>query len=191
MDIFRFGCTKIKFKLGNTRICPSKLQESINFASMKISLFVVGKTVDKHLNSLIEEYTQRIGHYTPFDITIFPDIKSSKSMPPSVIKETEGALLLQNMRPGDCIILLDERGKEYRSVEFSSFLSHQFNLSHRRLVFIIGGAYGFSQEVYDKSQFMLSLSRMTFSHQMVRLIFIEQLYRALTILAGEPYHHEG
>ena len=81
---------------------------------MKISLFVVGKTVDKHLNSLIEEYTQRIGHYTPFDITIFPDIKSSKSMPPSVIKEKEGALLLQNMRPGDCIILLDERGKEYR-----------------------------------------------------------------------------
>lgn len=158
---------------------------------MKISLLLVGRTIDKHLGSLIEEYAQRISHYMPFEITVIPDIKGSKSMPPSVIKEKEGALILQNIRSGDYVILLDERGKEFRSVEFASFLSHQFNMSHRRLLFVVGGAYGFSPEVYNKSQSMISLSRMTFSHQMIRLLFTEQLYRALTILAGEPYHHEG
>ena len=158
---------------------------------MKIMLLVVGKTTNQHLNILIKDYQQRIGHYLTFEMKIIPELKTAKNLSASQQKDKEGELILQQLQPNDFLVLLDERGKEYRSIEFAAFLGKQCTLSHKRMVFLIGGPYGFSQSVYDRSNSMLSLSRMTFSHQMIRLLFIEQLYRALTIQNGEPYHHEG
>lgn len=157
---------------------------------MKITLLLVGKTTNKHLDALIEDYRQRIAHYLPFEMTVIPELKTAKSLSIEQQKEKEGELILQQLKPGDNLILLDERGDEYRSVEFAHFLTRQFLLPYRRIVFLIGGPYGFSQAVYGKCQTRVSLSQMTFSHQMIRLLFTEQLYRALTIINGEPYHHE-
>lgn len=158
---------------------------------MRITLLLVGKTTNKHLEALVEDYCGRIGHYLPFEVKIIPELKSTKSLTVEQQKEKEGELILQHIRQGDRLILLDERGKQYRSVDFAAFLTKQCSMSAKRIVFLIGGPYGFSKAVYEKSHSMLSLSLMTFSHQMIRLLFVEQLYRALTIQNGEPYHHEG
>lgn len=156
---------------------------------MKTELILVGKTNDKHFQAGIDDYTSRIGHYMPFSITVIPELKNTKALTEQQQKEREGSLILQKVSQADNLVLLDEHGKEYRSVEFASWLErHQ--QQGRKLVFVIGGPYGFSDEVYRRADEMVSLSKMTFSHQMVRLVFTEQIYRACTIIKGEPYHHE-
>ncbi len=157
---------------------------------MKTVLLMVGKTEDKHLVALMEDYVERTKHYMTFDVEVIPDLKSTKSLSEEVQKEKEGELIQKALQPGDYVVLLDEGGKEMRSTEFAQYLRHKMNTLSKRLVFVIGGPYGFSQKVYQAATEKMSLSRMTFSHQMVRLIFVEQLYRALSILAGSPYHHE-
>lgn len=157
---------------------------------MKTVLLMVGKTVDKHLVALMEDYVERTKHYMTFDVEVIPDLKSTKNLSEEVQKEKEGELILKALQPGDYVVLLDEGGKEMRSIEFAQYLRHKMNTLIKRLVFVIGGPYGFSQKVYQAATEKMSLSRMTFSHQMVRLIFVEQLYRAMSILAGSPYHHE-
>ena len=156
---------------------------------MKTELIVVGKTTNKHFIAAINDYLERIGHYMPFSVTVIPELRNAKSLSQQQQKDKEGEAILRLLQPSDTVVLLDERGKEPRSIELADCLQRQQQTA-RRLVFIIGGPYGFSQQVYSRADSMLSLSRMTFSHQMVRLIFVEQLYRACTIIKGEPYHHE-
>ena len=156
---------------------------------MKTELIVVGKTTNKHFIAAINDYLERIGHYMPFYVTVIPELRNAKSLSQQQQKDKEGEAILRLLQPSDTVVLLDERGKEPRSIELADWLQRQQQTA-RRLVFIIGGPYGFSQQVYSRADSMLSLSRMTFSHQMVRLIFVEQLYRACTIIKGEPYHHE-
>lgn len=156
---------------------------------MKIELILVGKTVNKHFVAGIEDYVGRIAHYLPFHITVIPDLKNTKKLTEELQKSQEGELILKQIQPSDSVVLLDERGKEFRSTELAAWLQRK-QQTVRRLVFVIGGPYGFSPALYDRSDEMLSLSRLTFSHQMVRLVFTEQLYRACTIIKGEPYHHE-
>ena len=156
---------------------------------MKTELILVGKTTDKHFQAGINDYAERIGHYMPFSITTIPELKNTKNLSEEQQKETEGELILRQLQPSDTVILLDEHGKEYRSIEFAHWLEQKRNTA-RRLVFIIGGPYGFSPAVYARANEQLSLSKMTFSHQMIRLTFTEQVYRACTIIKGEPYHHE-
>ncbi|MFV0366134.1 MAG: 23S rRNA (pseudouridine(1915)-N(3))-methyltransferase RlmH [Mangrovibacterium sp.] len=157
---------------------------------MKIKLVVIGKTDKNYLQEGVEVFTKRIPHYIAFDYTIIPDIKNTKKLSQEQQKQKEGELILAQLGTGDELVLLDEKGKEFRSVDFALYLEHKMINSSRTLVFCIGGPYGFSPEVYAKAEGKISLSKMTFSHQMVRLIFCEQLYRALSILKGEPYHHE-
>lgn len=156
---------------------------------MKTELILVSKTTDKHLAVGINDYTERISHYIPFEITVIPDLKNTKSLTEEQQKNKEGELILQKLQPSDTVVLLDEHGKEYRSIEFADWLQRKHNTA-RRLVFVVGGPYGFSDAVYARANEKLSLSKMTFSHQMVRLLFVEQIYRACTIIKGEPYHHE-
>lgn len=156
---------------------------------MKTILILVGKTADKHFQAGISDYTERIGHYMPFDIVIIPELRNTKSLSEEQQKLAEGELILKQLQTSDTLVLLDERGSERRSIEFARWLE-QKQQTARRLVFVIGGPYGFSEAVYSRANERISLSRMTFSHQMVRLIFTEQLYRACTIIKGEPYHHE-
>ena len=156
---------------------------------MKTELVLVGKTNDKHFQAGIDDYTSRIGHYMPFSITVIPELKNTKALTEQQQKEREGDLILQKVSQSDKLVLLDEHGKEFRSVEFASWLERQ-QQQGRKLVFVIGGPYGFSDAVYKRADEKLSLSKMTFSHQMVRLVFTEQIYRACTIIKGEPYHHE-
>ena len=156
---------------------------------MKTELIVVGKTTNKHFIAAINDYLERIGHYMPFSVTVIPELRNAKSLSQQQQKDKEGEAILRLLQPSDTVVLLDERGKEPRSIELADWLQRQQQTA-RRLVFIIGGPYGFSQQVYSRADSMLSLSRMTFSHQMVRLIFVEQIYRACTIIKGEPYHHE-
>lgn len=160
---------------------------------MRISLLVVGKTMDKSLDTLIQEYMKRIGHYVRMEIKIIPDLRTdvANSLSFEQRKTLEGDLILKEILPSDQVILLDERGKEFRSMEYAQWLNNLFSRGGQRLVFVIGGPYGFSESVYKRAQSMLSLSKMTFSHQMIRLLFVEQFYRALTIINHEPYHHEG
>lgn len=156
---------------------------------MKTVLILIGKTTNKHFVAGINDYSERINHYMPFEIKVIQEIKNTKSLTEDQQKIAEGSLILKLLQPSDTVVLLDEHGEERRSVAFAKWLQgKQFNA--RRLVFVIGGPYGFSQEVYDRATELVSLSKMTFSHQMVRLIFTEQLYRACTIIKGEPYHHE-
>ena len=157
---------------------------------MKVALVLVGKTVNKHFVELIDEYAGRVKHYISFDIITIPELKNTKSLSADQQKQQEGELILKQMQAGDHVVLLDEHGKEFRSVEFSSYMEQKMQTVNKRLVFVIGGPYGFSPDVYAKANEKISLSKMTFSHQMVRLIFVEQLYRAMTIMRGEPYHHE-
>lgn len=156
---------------------------------MKTELLLVGKTVNKHFVAGINDYVERIGHYIPFAITIIPELKNTKALTEQQQKDREGELILKQIQYSDTVVLLDEHGEEFRSIELASWLE-QKQQTARRLVFVIGGAYGFSQAVYDRANEKISLSKMTFSHQMVRLIFTEAIYRACTIIKGEPYHHE-
>ena len=156
---------------------------------MKSELIVIGKTVDKHIIACIEDYNKRISHYMSFGITTIPNIKDTKNMSEDVQKEKEGEMILKMIQASDHVVLLDEHGKSFRSIEFAEWIE-QKQIHARKLVFVIGGPYGFSPKVYERANEKLSLSKMTFSHQMIRLIFIEQIYRACTIIKGEPYHHE-
>lgn len=156
---------------------------------MKTILILVGKTTNKIFQTGINDYTERIGHYIPFNITTIPELKNTKSLSEELQKQKEGELILKEILSSDTVVLLDERGKDFRSIEYAGWL-RQRQATARRLVFVIGGPYGFSKDVYDRANEKISLSKMTFSHQMVRLIFTEQLYRACTIIKGEPYHHE-
>ena len=157
---------------------------------MKFALLVVGRTVEKHYITAINDYVERIKHYTPFDMEVIPELKNTKSLSMEQQKEKEGELILKALQPGDVVVLLDEHGKEFRSIEFAEWAEKKMHTVNKRLVFIIGGPYGFSKDVYAAAQEKISLSKMTFSHQMIRLIFVEQLYRAMNILAGGPYHHD-
>jgi 23S rRNA (pseudouridine1915-N3)-methyltransferase len=156
---------------------------------MTIKLLAIGKTDDKDLNSLIGVYEKRLSHYINFQLDIIPDLKNAKNLSESQQKQKEGELILERLVNTDVLILLDENGKQMDSVMFSEYLQKHMNSGVKQLVFAIGGPYGFSEDVYNKANGKISLSRMTFSHQMVRLFFIEQLYRGYTILKNEPYHH--
>lgn len=156
---------------------------------MKTELILVGRTSDKHFLAGIKDYVERIQHYMPFQVTVIPDLKNTKSLSESQQKEREGDLILRQIQPSDTVILLDEHGEEFTSIGFAQWLERKRQIC-RRLILVIGGAYGFAPSVYARCQGQLCLSRMTFSHQMVRLIFVEQLYRACTIIKGDPYHHE-
>ena len=156
---------------------------------MKSILIVVGKTTDKNFIASIADYCSRIHHYMPFELLVIPELKNTKSLSKNQQKEREGDLIFKILQPTETVVLLDEHGREWDSTAFASWLQKKQQLT-RRLVFVVGGPYGFSPAVYNRAQEKLSLSKMTFSHQMVRLIFTEQLYRACTIIKGEPYHHE-
>lgn len=157
---------------------------------MKIMLMAVGRTQSDYLVTGIDNYIKRINRYMPFELKIIPDVKATRSLSEQQQKEAEGRLMLSALQPGDVVVLLDERGKQYSSREFATVIDRHALQSVRRLVFVIGGPYGFSKEMYDRADSLLSLSKMTFSHEMVRLFFTEQIYRAMTILRGEPYHHD-
>ncbi|MBG6130777.1 23S rRNA (pseudouridine1915-N3)-methyltransferase [Aquimarina sp. EL_43] len=156
---------------------------------MNIKLLAVGKTDDKQLNDLINNYIKRLQFYIKFSFEIIPDIKNAKNLSEAQQKEKEGKLILNHVENSDVLILLDENGKQYDSVLFSEVLQKHMNSGIKQLIFVIGGPYGFSPEVYSRANSKLSLSKMTFSHQMIRLFFVEQLYRGFTILKNEPYHH--
>ena len=157
---------------------------------MKIKLLAIGKTDDKHLIQLIEVYEKRLSHYINFELKVLPDLKNTKNLSENQQKEKEGTFIIKELIATDQLLLLDERGHIFRSVEFSRFLQKKMNSGIKRLVFVIGGPYGFSDAVYKKAQGKVALSKMTFSHQMIRLLMVEQLYRSFTILKNEPYHHE-
>ncbi len=156
---------------------------------MKALLILVGKTTNKHFQAGIDDYTERITHYMPFEIKVVPQLKNTKSQTDNQQKEKEGELIMKQLQASDTVVLLDEHGQEMRSIQLAAWLQ-QKQATARRLVFVIGGPYGFSQQIYDRANDRLSLSHLTFSHQMVRLIFTEVLYRTCTIIKGEPYHHE-
>lgn len=156
---------------------------------MNIKLIAIGKTDDKALQQLIDEYSKRLSFYIKFELEVIPDIKNVKNLSESQQKEKEGELILSKISNTDHLILLDENGKSFTSIDFSDELQKKMNMGIKTLVFAIGGPYGFSENVYQKAQGKISLSKMTFSHQMVRLFFVEQLYRGFTILRNEPYHH--
>lgn len=157
---------------------------------MKISLFVVGKTNHSYLSPGIDDYTKRINHYIPFNIQYIADAKNTKSLSQSQQKQAEGQNLLNAFDKSDYVVLLDERGKEFTSKDFSSFIEKKMQTVAKRLVFVVGGPYGFSDDVYRRANEKISLSKMTFPHDLIRLVFTEQLYRSFTIMNNEPYHHD-
>lgn len=157
---------------------------------MKISLIVIGKTESDYLIKGIDIYLKRLQHYISFKVKVIPALKKTKNLTEKQQKQKEGELLLSQINPTDIVVLLDENGKQYNSVGFSKFIQKNMVSATRSMVFVIGGPYGFSDEIYQRASAKISLSPMTFSHQMVRLIFTEQLYRAMTIIKGEPYHHQ-
>lgn len=157
---------------------------------MKITLLVVGKTTDRHIAALTQEYLQRLSHYLPVDIDVIPELRQTKALSHDDQKQREARQILTYIKPGDRVILLDEHGEEPRSIQFAQQLQKHMASGVKRLLFVVGGPYGLDPTVYERADHRMSLSRLTFSHQMVRLFFIEQLYRAMTILNNEPYHHE-
>lgn len=157
---------------------------------MKITLLCIGKTDDKYIQEGLDKYLKRLKHYISFNFVVIPDVKNAKNLSEAQQKEKEAELFFKYIAANDQVILLDERGKEYRSVEFADFLEKKMVSSVQHLIFLIGGPYGFADAVKARSNGSLSLSKMTFSHQMIRLFFVEQIYRAFTIMKGEPYHHE-
>ncbi|TDT45523.1 23S rRNA (pseudouridine1915-N3)-methyltransferase [Maribacter spongiicola] len=157
---------------------------------MTIKLLAIGKTDSSQLQELIEVYQKRLQHYINFEIELIPDLKKTKNLSEDQQKDKEGELILKRLAPTDVLILFDEKGKQLTSVEFSTFLQKKMNSGIKQLVFLIGGPYGFSNEIYSKASGKISLSKMTFSHQMVRLFITEQIYRGYTILKNEPYHHQ-
>ena len=156
---------------------------------MRIKLLVVGKTTDSRIVSLIDDYQNRLKHYVPFSLEVLPELRNAKSLSEEQQKTAEGEMILKAVSAAEEMILLDEHGKEFRSMEFSAYLQKKMSAG-RDIVFVVGGPYGFSEAVYQRANGKISLSKMTFSHQMVRLFFVEQIYRAMTILRHEPYHHE-
>ena len=161
-----------------------------NCINMKTTLLVVGRTVEQHYITAINDYIQRTKRFITFDMEVIPELKNTKNISMELQKEKEGELICKAFQPGDVIVLLDEHGKEFTSTQFATYLEKKMSNVAKRLIFVIGGPYGFSQRIYNAAQEKISLSKMTFSHQMIRLIFTEQLYRAMTILNNEPYHHE-
>ena len=157
---------------------------------MKIILLTVGKTTNPHLIKLQEEYQSRLKFYISFESVVIPELKNTKNLSVPEQQEKEADLILKQVETSDKVVLLDEKGKQFTSFGCSEYISKEIMASHKRLLFIVGGPYGFSERVYQRANSLISLSSMTFSHQMIRLIFVEQLYRAMTILKGEPYHHE-
>ena len=157
---------------------------------MKIALVVIGKTDASYIVEDIRTYQERLVHYIPFEMEVIPDIKNVKNLSESQQKEKEGEQILKLLQAGDYPVLLDEKGKEFTSMQFAAYIEKKMHSVPKRLVFIVGGPYGFSEAVYKAAAEKIALSKMTFSHQMVRLIFVEQIYRAMTILHNEPYHHE-
>ena len=157
---------------------------------MKGALIVVGKTTDKRFEAITQEYIERIRHYIPFTIEVIPELKNTKGLSQDEQKKREGELIQKNLQPGDYVVLLDEHGSERSSMDFASWIQKKMAAGPKRLVFIVGGPYGFSDAIHQKGNEEISLSRMTLSHQMIRMFFVEQIYRAMTILNGEPYHHE-
>ena len=157
---------------------------------MKIVLLVVGKTTESYFIQGIDEYSKRLAHYVPFELTVIPELRNTKSLSTDQQKEREADLILKALQPGDYVVLLDEHGREFTSLQFASYLEKKMANIAKRLIFVVGGPYGFSNRVYQAAQEKISLSKMTYSHQMIRLIFTEQLYRAMTILNNEPSHHE-
>lgn len=157
---------------------------------MKLLLLVIGKTTDHHLQVLIDDYVSRLEHYVPFSLDVIPELKSTKALTPEQQKTMEAELIKKQLQTGDHVVLLDEHGTERRSVDFASWLQKRMNIGARRIVFIVGGPYGFDASIHELAKEEISLSQMTFSHQLIRLLFVEQLYRSCTILRGEPYHHE-
>ncbi len=157
---------------------------------MKVKFLVVGKTAEKNLKEMIDRYIKRSNFYINLEYVELSDIKKSKKMSVELLKKQEGDLILSNISNGDEVILLDEIGKEFTSKGFSDFIQNKMLYSNRNITFVVGGAYGFTEKVYQRADSKLALSQMTFSHQMIRLLFVEQLYRAMTIIKGEPYHHQ-
>lgn len=157
---------------------------------MTIKLLAIGKTDDVALQNLIDTYVNRLGHYNRFELEIIPDLKKTKNLSVDQQKTAEGKLVLDKLNTSDFVVLLDENGKQFSSEAFSEYIQKRLNSGMKQLIFVIGGPYGFSEEVYSRADGKISLSKMTFSHQMVRLFFVEQLYRAFTILRNEPYHHK-
>ncbi len=157
---------------------------------MKITLITVGKTTFPFVKEGIEVYLKRIKHYIAFDMVEIPELKNVSSLTKEQIKSKEGELILKQIKPTDKVILLDEKGRHFSSVEWSKEIEKEMNMGTKNLIFTVGGSYGYSQDVYNRADSKLSLSKMTFSHQIIRLFFVEQLYRAFTIIKGEPYHNE-
>lgn len=157
---------------------------------MKIMCWFIGKTADSYLDEGIKRYEKRLRHYLPIEMEVLPDIKIAGKLSPEALKQREGELVLSRLKPEDGLVLLDEKGLSFTSMAFAQWIDQQLQQPYRRLILVVGGAYGFSPEVYARSNAMLSLSKMTFSHQMVRLFLLEQIYRAMTILRNEPYHNE-
>lgn len=157
---------------------------------MKVELWAIGKTSDRYLEEGIQLYQSRLRHYLKFEFHALPGLKKAGRYQPEQIKILEGERILKALSPGDHLVLLDERGKQLTSLQLAEYMNHKLQLSHKRLLFLVGGAYGFSQDLYQRAQGKIALSKMTFSHQMARLFMVEQLYRAMTILNNEPYHNE-
>lgn len=157
---------------------------------MKVKFIVTGKTVEKYLKSGIQDYEKRIKHLSTFEYVEIPDVKNTKAMSESALKKAEAVIQLKHLQNNDCLILLDERGKQYKSVAFAGYIQKLQMRNYRNIVFLVGGPYGFDEDIYTRATDQLSLSAMTFPHQLIRLIFIEQLYRAFSILNHLPYHHE-
>lgn len=157
---------------------------------VKTIFIVVGKTTDQRIVELMQEYLGRINHYLPFEVEVVPELRNAKNLTTEQQKEQEAELLKRAFQTGDYIVLLDEHGRERRSIDFATWMQKRLSASPRRLVFVVGGPYGFSPSIHRLANEEISLSQMTFSHQMIRLLFVEQVYRAMTILHGEPYHHE-
>jgi len=157
---------------------------------MKIALVQIGKTTDKNISEVAEIYSGRIKRYSSFEIITLPELKNVANVPVGEQKIREGVKFLQIVNSDDYVILMDERGKEFRTIEFTVMLEKLFMLQKKRILFVIGGPWGFSDDVYNRADMKMSLSKMTFPHQLVRLLFLEQLYRVFTVIKGEPYHHE-
>jgi len=153
-------------------------------------LIVVGKTTDKRFDAIIQEYVERICHYIPFAVEVIPELKNTKGLSENEQKQREGELIMRSLQAGDYVVLLDEHGSERSSMDFAAWMQKKMSAGPKRLVFIVGGPYGFSGDIHKRGNEEISLSKMTLSHQMVRMFFVEQIYRAMTILNGEPYHHE-
>ena len=157
---------------------------------MKLTLLVIGKTTDRAVQSLIDDYTGRLSHYGPFSLEIIPELRNTKALTPEQQKAQEAELIRKQLQAGDHLVLLDEHGAERRSVDFAAWLEKRMATGARRIVFVVGGPYGFDASIHALAKEEIALSQMTFSHQLIRVLFVEQLYRAHTILRGEPYHHE-